>query len=132
MAFSSARLDPDGNEIPADEEEELERSRTEYRIRALERARQNIATTQSGGRITNNQVSQRTHYGSVMDSTLNVPDVRQSGSSSYFPQFNASQLYVDPLPMPLASMIISQGNLKQEHDCARDVIVPTHACLAGR
>jgi len=126
MAFS-VRLDPDGNEIPADEEEELERSRTEYRIRALERARQNIATTQSGGRITNNQVSQRTHYGSVMDSTLNVPDARQSGGSSYFPQ-----LYVDPLPMPLTSMIISQGNLKQEHDCARDVIVPTHACLAGR
>lgn len=129
MAFS-ARLDPDGNEIPADEEEELERSRTEYRIRALERARQNIATTQGGGRSTNNQVSQRTHYGSVMDSTLNVPDARQSGSSSYFPQFNASQLYVDPLPMPLTSMIISQ--VKQEHDCARDVIVPTHACLAGR
>ncbi|KIM47944.1 hypothetical protein M413DRAFT_22519 [Hebeloma cylindrosporum] len=122
-----ARLDPDGNEIPADEEEELERSRTEYRIRALERARQYIGTTQSGGRIANNQ---RTHYGSVMDSTLNVPDVRQPGSS--FPQFNAPRLYVDPLPMPLASMIMSQGIIKQEDDYARDIIVPTHACLAGR
>ena len=68
-----------------------------------------------------------------MDSTLNVPDARQPGSSSYFSQFNAApQLYVDPLPMPLTSMIISQGILKQEDDCARDVIVPTHACLAGR
>jgi len=131
MPFS-ARLDLDGNEIPADEEEELERSRTEYRIRALERARQNIATTQSGGRTANNRTAQRTHYGSVMDSTLNIPDARRPGSSSYFPQSNGSQLYVDPLPMPLASMIMSQETLKQEDHNTRDIIVPTHACLAGR
>ncbi|KAK7064674.1 hypothetical protein R3P38DRAFT_54592 [Favolaschia claudopus] len=34
-----ARLDPDGNAIPSDEEEELERSRAEYRIRALYQTR---------------------------------------------------------------------------------------------
>ncbi|KAF7367331.1 hypothetical protein MSAN_00795400 [Mycena sanguinolenta] len=34
-----ARLDPDGNAIPSDEEEELERSRTEYRMRALHHSR---------------------------------------------------------------------------------------------
>ncbi|KAJ7293822.1 hypothetical protein C8J57DRAFT_38562 [Mycena rebaudengoi] len=33
-----ARLDPDGNAIPSDEEEELERSRAEYRLRALRTA----------------------------------------------------------------------------------------------
>ena len=124
------RLDLDGNEIPADEEEELERSRTEYRIRALQQARQNIAT-QSGGlpRSTNDQPPQRTHYGSVLDSTLNVPDARQSGSSSPLP--HAPRLYVDPLPMPLASMIIPQETRKQEAGRA-DIVIPTHACLAGR
>jgi len=127
------RLDPDGNEIPADEEEELERSRTEYRVRALERARQNIATQSSElPRSTNDQPLQRTHHGSVLDSTLNVPDARQSGGPSPSPHTNhPPRLYVDPLPMPLASMIIPQRTRKQEDDCA-DIIVPMHACLAGR
>lgn len=35
----AARLDPDGNEIPSDEEEELERVRAEYRIQAQSRPR---------------------------------------------------------------------------------------------
>ncbi|RDB29033.1 hypothetical protein Hypma_015111 [Hypsizygus marmoreus] len=34
-----ARLDPDGNEIPSDEEEELERVRAEYRVQAQSRPR---------------------------------------------------------------------------------------------
>ncbi|KAJ7748534.1 hypothetical protein DFH07DRAFT_564868 [Mycena maculata] len=34
-----ARLDPDGNAIPSDEEDELERSRAEYRLQALVQAR---------------------------------------------------------------------------------------------
>jgi len=38
-----ARLDPDGNAIPSDEEEELERSRAEYRMRALYQARASAA-----------------------------------------------------------------------------------------
>ncbi|KAJ6519323.1 hypothetical protein C8R45DRAFT_951016 [Mycena sanguinolenta] len=38
-----ARLDPDGNAIPSDEEEELERSRTEYRMRALHHSRPSVA-----------------------------------------------------------------------------------------
>jgi hypothetical protein len=44
---SSARLDPDGNAIPSDEEEELERSRAEYRIRALYQARASAAAVTS-------------------------------------------------------------------------------------
>jgi hypothetical protein len=35
----SARLDPDGNEIPSDEEEELERVRAQHRLRMLYQAR---------------------------------------------------------------------------------------------
>ncbi|KAJ6626925.1 hypothetical protein B0H10DRAFT_1997236 [Mycena sp. CBHHK59/15] len=42
-----ARLDPDGNAIPSDEEEELERSRAEYRIRALYQARASAAAVTS-------------------------------------------------------------------------------------
>ncbi|KAJ7071383.1 hypothetical protein C8F01DRAFT_1110320 [Mycena amicta] len=38
-----ARLDPDGNAIPSDEEEELERERSEYRVRALYQARASAA-----------------------------------------------------------------------------------------
>jgi hypothetical protein len=63
---------------------------------------------------------------------LNVPDTRQSAGPSPFPHTNhAPRLYVDPLPMPLASMVIPQRTRKQEDDCA-DIIVPTYACLAGR
>ncbi|KAJ7480160.1 hypothetical protein B0H11DRAFT_2280823 [Mycena galericulata] len=42
-----ARLDPDGNAIPSDEEEELERSRAEYRMRALYQARASERRAQS-------------------------------------------------------------------------------------
>ncbi|KAJ6569656.1 hypothetical protein B0H19DRAFT_1136492 [Mycena capillaripes] len=42
-----ARLDPDGNAIPSDEEEELERSRAEYRVRALYQARASAAAVAS-------------------------------------------------------------------------------------
>ncbi|KAF8213644.1 hypothetical protein K438DRAFT_1804372 [Mycena galopus ATCC 62051] len=42
-----ARLDPDGNAIPSDEEEELERSRAEYRIRALYQSRASAAAVTS-------------------------------------------------------------------------------------
>ncbi|KAF7340080.1 hypothetical protein MVEN_01926100 [Mycena venus] len=42
-----ARLDPDGNAIPSDEEEELERSRAEYRVQALYQARASAAAVTS-------------------------------------------------------------------------------------
>ncbi|KAJ7456493.1 hypothetical protein FB451DRAFT_1276155 [Mycena latifolia] len=42
-----ARLDADGNAIPSDEEEELERTRAEYRIRALYQARASAAAVTS-------------------------------------------------------------------------------------
>ncbi|KAJ6604125.1 hypothetical protein DFH09DRAFT_1121727 [Mycena vulgaris] len=42
-----ARLDHDGNAIPSDEEEELERSRAEYRVRALYQARASAAAVTS-------------------------------------------------------------------------------------
>ncbi|KAJ3506090.1 hypothetical protein NLJ89_g7064 [Agrocybe chaxingu] len=115
-----ARLDADGNEISYSEEEELERSRTEYRLRALRRARQQHAP--SGVSI----------HGSVMDSALNIPTVRRE-SSTTFPSHHSSSdsrsFYVDPLPMPLSSMVTIN---KPTDVCHPDVIVPIHACLAGR
>ncbi|KAJ7275546.1 hypothetical protein B0H12DRAFT_1087728 [Mycena haematopus] len=48
-----ARLDPDGNAITSDEEEELERSRAEYRIRALYQSR---ALTSRVERLVQNSV----------------------------------------------------------------------------
>jgi hypothetical protein len=40
----TARLDPDGNAIASDEEEELERSCAEYRVRALYQARASVTS----------------------------------------------------------------------------------------
>ncbi|KAJ7139594.1 hypothetical protein C8R44DRAFT_308000 [Mycena epipterygia] len=42
-----ARLDADGNAIPSDEEEELERARADYRMRALHQARASAAAVAS-------------------------------------------------------------------------------------
>ncbi|CAA7259994.1 unnamed protein product [Cyclocybe aegerita] len=120
-----ARLDADGNEIPYSEEEELERSRTEYRLRALRRARQQHAPSGVSNGV-------RTTHGSVMDSALNIPTVRRESSTSFPSHLSSSDsrsFHVDPLPMPLSSMVTID---KPKDVCHPDVIVPIHACLAGR
>jgi hypothetical protein len=43
QTYQLARLDPDGNEIPSDEEEELERERSQRRLRMLYQARANAS-----------------------------------------------------------------------------------------
>jgi hypothetical protein len=120
-----ARLDADGNEIPWDEEEELERSRTEYRLRVLQRGHEDS----NGPEILRHDG--RTFHGSVLDSMLSVPATRPR-TDQWRPattDIQSRPFWVDPLPMPLSSMI-----MKEEHqdDCHPDVIVPRHACLAGR
>ena len=129
-----ARLDPDGNEIPPSEEEELERSRTEYRIRALHRAREHASRSDDSNehrsRIYQYNGVQRVAYGSVMDATLNIQDRRRQQSE--FPHRDEQvPFYVDPLPMPLSSMVMKPEMIEQNEHCV-DIIVPRHACLAGR
>jgi len=123
----AARLDPDGNEIPSDEEEELERSRTEYRIRALYQARMSAqAAGGSGTRSTHSQAS----YDGVTASTYNR-NFRVSPVSYRTPEFSreATSFLVDPLPMSLSEMIpLSTGGEADDHI----IIVPKHASLAGR
>ncbi|KAF8167838.1 hypothetical protein B0H34DRAFT_683273 [Crassisporium funariophilum] len=135
-----ARLDADGNEIPPNEEEELERSRTEYRVRALQRSRELTATTHPSRMPPYVQGPSGHHpprntYGSVMDSTLNVQYLRQPASLPQPQPQHQHQtftpLYVDPLPMPLASMVMTPKKMEQE-DLYVDIFVPGYACLAGR
>lgn len=118
-----ARLDPDGNEIPWDEEEELERSRTEYRLRVLQ-------STHEGSNILRHDG--RTIHGSVLDSMLSIPATRprtDQWRSETTTDTQSRPFWVDPLPMPLSSMIMKEEN---QDDCHPDVMVPRHACLAGR
>jgi len=131
-----ARLDADGNEISVDEEDVLERSRTEYRLRALQqRVRQSNASSQLNiarssnvpDMISRDHNGSRRMYGSVIDSTLNVPHAPQHIAQSS--QDEMSPFYVDPLPMPLSSMIPVP---RKPEDIYVDIFVPKHTCLAGR
>lgn len=119
-----ARLDPDGDEIPWDEEQGLERSRTDYRMRVLQRSREDSndpAILRHDG---------RTFHGSVLDSMLSVPATRPRTDQWRSPTSNTSSrpFCVDPLPMPLSSMITKE----HQNDYHPDVIVPRHESLAGR
>jgi len=149
--FKTARLDLDGNEIPWDEEEELERSRTEYRVQALQRVRQdpnNSHHSSNGPSETNRRNGRMMFPGSVLDSMISVPVMpsrsqqqqqqhhqqhyhqQQRDGSWTPPSMNQNfPLYIDPLPMPLSSMMKADA---RDDGCYPDVIVPRHACLAGR
>lgn len=131
--ISTARLDADGNEISSDEEEELERSRTAYRIQALQRSRQNLPGDNADnpllGGMHQNYSGQRNVYGSVLDSTMRIQD--ENRETHDFLGSDLSPLYIDPLPMPLASMTSAVDKLKNE-DIHPDILVPKHAYLAGR
>ena len=109
----------------------MERSRTEYRIRALHRAREHANRSDDSieHRIYQPNGVQRVAYGSVMDATLNIQDRRHQ---SYFAHRDDQvPFYVDPLPMPLSSMVMKPEKSEQNEPCA-DIIVPRDACLAGR
>lgn len=103
-----ARLDPDGNEIPW--EEELERMRRETRLPAV---RQDPDTRERG------------HVDE------NVGDLLGGSSLSCRTPSPVAEApkYINPLPMPLSSMIMKEDLQDEGHP---DVIVPTYACLAGR
>ncbi|KAF9056440.1 hypothetical protein BJ165DRAFT_1522347 [Panaeolus papilionaceus] len=126
-----ARLDSDGLEIPQNEEDELERTRTEYRMRALQHAREERTTatyvdTPGGG------YRAPVIYGSVMDAALRVQNTRQRQPSTYEKQDDCHPhvpFYVDPLPMPLASMEINPARVDNLYV---DIVVPRRAIFAGR
>ncbi|GLB36543.1 hypothetical protein LshimejAT787_0308310 [Lyophyllum shimeji] len=151
-----ARLDPDGNEIPSDEEEELERVRTEYRVWAQSRPRAPVftrdrvashpgfhslqaATTSTSlspdedtgppdgvPRVRLSARDHQPHYGSVMDSVITVDSVRKEQTLPG-PPFLAP-FPPNPLPMPVEEMVWSPPKRKTP----RVVTIPRHASLAGR
>ncbi|KAF7306495.1 hypothetical protein MIND_00440800 [Mycena indigotica] len=123
-----ARLDQDGNAIPSDEEEELERERAEYRVRAMQQTREanpdawSLATRPTVSHDEDGQLSRvprvhlnagpgvvlppRTGYGSVLDSVLAVDNRRSRASRvrnipTDVPYGSAEPFVVNPLPMPL-------------------------------
>jgi hypothetical protein len=73
---------------------------------------------------------QRVAYGSVMDATLNIQD-RRRHESDFAHHDDPMPFYVDPLPMPLSSMVMKPEKTEQNERFV-DIIVPKHACLAGR
>lgn len=141
-AFLIARLDLDGDEIPYDEEEALERSRTEYRIRALYQAQASRSDTiPELARNSNDFPSYsdytsrdtRRYHGSVIDGVLNVPNdgyqFIPADTWSPDPQPSRRSVRVNPLPMPLSEMVQMPP---KSHEDRYIISVPRHASLAGR
>ncbi|EAU92976.1 hypothetical protein CC1G_03763 [Coprinopsis cinerea okayama7 len=125
-----ARLDPDGNEIPSEEEEELERHRTEYRIRAstLQARAANLART--------TPMQQSSMRGTVWDSVAQVTDAdipsrhsRSKRSSANDANGHGGPFVVNPLPMSLDDMVPTK---KTDKDDQLVIIVSRHASFAGR
>ena len=143
--ISSARLDPDGNEIPSDEEEELERVRTERRLRAQSRARGPAENASARPALLypaptvilledeaelqpDNSRVQPGERGLIH---RNVGDLVESVSSPVSQDSESSLItlfHADPLPMPLEKMIWSPSQPKHLHVAW----IPKHASLAGR
>ncbi|PFH54722.1 hypothetical protein AMATHDRAFT_264 [Amanita thiersii Skay4041] len=149
-ALPTARLDADGDEIPMDEEEELERMRTEYRLRAQDRIRQLTEITQaprfySEVMLTDSPVDDtispsrsflqfrsnhdfRSSYGSVGDSIACIGDRVGKMQASNKP---VQPYRPNPLPMPLGAMVeVPASNVPQ---CLhRTVPVSEYASFACR
>ncbi|KAF5377256.1 hypothetical protein D9615_006366 [Tricholomella constricta] len=146
-----ARLDADGNEIPSDEEEELERIRAEYRIQAQTRPRTYYHTTEAQSHPGFHSLQAATTstslipdesasiLGSIPRVRLNVRDSRLSYESVKQPvaavdvitrkeTSYSSSVFCNPLPMPIEEMVWSPPKRKPP----RVVTVPGHASLAGR
>jgi hypothetical protein len=146
-----ARIDLDGNEIPTDEEDALERTRAQIRVREQSLPPQNmfqvvrlaaaaerlseesvlLPTTQpsSPGVIDENPIPYiRVH---INGRGLTATDVSfdQSDSSNTQPP---SSYRVNPLPMPLADMVDSYPKPQPRVHDAKTIKVSRVAHLAGR
>jgi hypothetical protein len=127
-----ARLDPDGNEISSDQEEEIERNRTQDRIRALHQAREVLA--QGNGSMSSfSQLALLGHSSPLPTQTPGLPTPRLDRYIQPFVNLppTPKPFRPDPLPMPLSEMSVSLKDItKYGHDAF--VVVPRYACLAGR
>ncbi|KAG5654296.1 hypothetical protein H0H81_005145 [Sphagnurus paluster] len=148
-----ARLDPDGNEIPSDEEEELERMRAEYRVAAQSRPRatntaeapshsgfhnlqatttstsltldEGISLSQHVPRVRLNARDPRAFFG-IRSNTPLLPEIRKADREEPLPP--VTPVFCNPLPMPIEEMEWSPPKRKPQ----RTVILPKHASFAGR
>ncbi|KAF9478736.1 hypothetical protein BDN70DRAFT_994015 [Pholiota conissans] len=120
-----ARLDADGDEISADEEDELERARTEYRIRAQHHAEHmidvSLALPAPSLHFTYDERNGRHPSGSIL---LGVENAQHYN-------YDSRSLDIDPLPMPLTSMVVGDA-MSTLDELPPDIVVPWIACLAGR
>ncbi|KJA29347.1 hypothetical protein HYPSUDRAFT_196718 [Hypholoma sublateritium FD-334 SS-4] len=132
----AARLDADGNEVPPDEEREIERARTEHRMRSAHPRRMPGGVVGAGAAMS--YPGMRQYFGRAPD-TLRAVQPLVDAEPSYDDGAAeagvvALPMYVDPLPMPLATMVadaqrpVDGGGA----DARKAVAVPPHACLAGR
>lgn len=144
---SVARLDPDGNEIPSDEEEELERQRTADRLRNHNRsdaARRVLMPMSRSSFTVDDDIDYvprvRLHprdleyeHPGLRDNTPGVRERRgRENSEACAPQFYGSDVpfFVDPLPMPLEDMV--PDHFKPNPKRTNNIRVHKHATLAGR
>lgn len=119
-----ARLDLDGDEIPQEEDDELERARTEYRMRALQRAR-TMGTPQSASLP---ESARRVGYGSIVDAEMNVRSTRGQKHQEEEPDYTPyTSNWISPLPMPLDEMV----PVKKKARC-KVIVVDPEASFAGR
>ncbi|KAF9454970.1 hypothetical protein P691DRAFT_654626 [Macrolepiota fuliginosa MF-IS2] len=113
-----ARLDLDGNEIPSDEEEEVERIRTESRMRASQRTQTLITSISLPGNMTPTPPPRELNiYQNIKPPVV----LRHDPSLSYPADF------VNPLPMPLSEMVDSGEKPKRQA-----TLLPRHIIVAGR
>ena len=146
----AVRLDADGNEVPPDEEREIERARTEFRMRALGHARRagpgGAGAAGAGGAPNGPRmwVSQHRLLFPENDAPRAVQptrgteappddsaDVDMEMQIAATPAAMVRPLYVDPLPMPLAAMV-ADAQRPASPATRKAIAVPPHACLAGR
>lgn len=139
-----ARLDPDGNEIPSDEEEELERVRAELRVNAQYPSRGPLHSNITVPHEYESTLRADNLPRSGLDlvdpdlswSSGNTPDLVPTVASRIEPPVHqpVSQLSpfcVNPLPMPVESMVMCSKKVQRDN-CLRTIIVARHASLAGR
>lgn len=115
-----ARLDLDGNEIPSEEEEEVERIRTEDRIRASQRAQVFSSLAHLVDLTTPPPAPPQRQL--TIYQTIKPPVVLRHDPSLSYPAD-----FVNPLPMPLSEMVDSGKNPKPKAK-----LLPRHVVLAGR
>ncbi|KAJ7022039.1 hypothetical protein C8F04DRAFT_1049311 [Mycena alexandri] len=129
-----ARLDPDGNAIPSDEEEELEHARAEYRIRSAA-ARPPVASQRSQSSI--DALEHERNVGAfsnlITRTSISPDDYPTRETASPRVRLNSRDAVVpfviDPLPIPLSEMMPPRNEPKARLVGAR---VSRNAGFAGR